>query len=76
MIKEGQRKQRSKKWRTRISKGLKRYYSEHKVWNKGIEHSEVTKHKISISCKRNGIGTWNRGRSKKKSTKEEVVDQE
>jgi len=56
-------------WRRNISKGLRRYYSEHIVWNRGIKHSEATKRKISVSCKQNGIGTWNRGRTKKKSAK-------
>jgi hypothetical protein len=58
-------------WCSKISKGLKRYYKSHTINNKGVKHSETTRHKISVSCKENGVGTWNKGRRKKKSGKEE-----
>lgn len=57
-------------WRNNISKGLKQYYSKHKVWNKEIERSQETKYKTSETCKRNRIGTWNRGRIRKKEGEE------
>ena len=46
----------SKKHKKNISEGLKKYYSDNPVWNKGIKFSEETKKKLR------GRIPWNKGR--------------
>lgn len=42
-----------------------RFYSSHKISNLGKSHSPETKKKISDTCKRNGVGKWNKGVKRK-----------
>lgn len=45
-------KQLRPEWCNNISKGLKRYYSDHRVNNKGKPHTEATRKKMSRAMKR------------------------
>jgi hypothetical protein len=46
---------------------LKEYYRKHQVWNKGIPiHSDETRRHISESCKKSGVGKFNKYKKRNK----------
>ena len=54
-------------WRANISKALKEYYKDHDGWNRGIPiHSKETRRRISESCKKSGVGKFNKHKKRNK----------